>query len=189
MHAFILYVCLLLFLTLLCGRKLVGLYNQLIRLELGVKKGWAQIETELKRRHDLIDNLVACVRGYATYERATFEAVTQARSATNRRDQLQAERQVNAACTWLFSISERYPDLKANGNFLALMAELSGTENRIAAMRHTFNDAVLNFNSVRQSFPAILVAGLLGFNKEAFFESADEARRRPAVDFSGGSRN
>jgi LemA protein len=165
----------------------VGLYNGLIRRRNRVESGWAQIDVQLQRRHDLIPNLVDTVKGYATHERSVLEAVTAARSqavsASGVGDKGKAEQGVTGALRQLFAVAEQYPDLKANQNFLALQEELSGTEGRIAYARQFYNDEVQGLNTRIQSFPSSLVASLFGFKERTYFQ-ADEAAAGPvAVQF------
>jgi len=167
---------------------LIGLYNGLVRLKNQVKNAWSQIDVQLKRRHDLIPNLVATVKGYAGHEKTTLENVVQARSkavsAQGVEAQSQAEGELSSALGRLMVVVEQYPDLKANQNFLALQEELSSTENRISFSRQHYNDSVMTFNTKVQSFPANIVAGMFGFGTEAFFEIEDEAAREvPKVSF------
>ncbi len=167
---------------------LIGIYNGLVRLRNQLKNAWAQIDVQLKRRYDLIPNLVETVKGYATHERETLEKVTQARnmaiSAKGVAEQAQAENLLTGALKSLFAVSEAYPDLKANQNFLRLQEELTSTENKIAFARQFYNDATMGFNTRIESFPVNLVAGMFNFTKAEFFETADEAERNaPDVKF------
>ncbi|MBP9004525.1 MAG: LemA family protein [Candidatus Hydrogenedentes bacterium] len=169
----------------------IGLYNQLVRLRNAVRNAWSQIDVQLKRRHDLIPNLVETVRGYMTHERETLEAVTRARnlaqgaSQSGVTDRAQAEGQLSRALMNLFAVAEQYPDLKANQNFMALQEELVSTENRISFARQAYNDAVMTLNNAIQMFPANMVAGMFGFNAEPFFEvDSPEERQAPKVSFS-----
>jgi LemA protein len=166
---------------------LVGAYNGLIRRRNRVESGWAQIDVQLQRRHDLIPNLVETVKGYATHERSVLEAVTAARSqavgASGVDDKGKAEQGVTGALRQLFAVAEQYPDLKANQNFLALQEELAGTEGRIAYARQFYNDEVRGLNTRIQSFPSSVIASLFGFKERAYFQ-ADEAAAGPvAVQF------
>jgi len=160
----------------------VASYNGLVRLRNRIDNAWAQIDVQLKRRYDLIPNLVNTVKGYATHEKSTFEAVTQARanaiSASGPGDQAQAENMISGALKSLFAVAEAYPDLKANQNFLELQEELSGTEGRIAYARQFYNDSVLKLNTKIQSFPSNLLANAFGFKSREYFE-ADDASRGP----------
>ena len=162
-------------------------YNGLIRLRNRIDNAWAQIDVQLKRRYDLIPNLVNTVKGYATHERGTFEAVTQARAnainASGVGDQAQAENMITDALKSLFAVAEAYPDLKANQNFLELQEELSGTEGRIAYARQFYNDSVLRLNTKIQSFPSNLLANAFGFKEREYFEADDASRGPVSVQF------
>ncbi|MCI0689478.1 MAG: LemA family protein [Sporichthyaceae bacterium] len=161
---------------------LIVMYNRLVGLRNKVENAWAQIDVQLKRRYDLIPNLVETVRGYATHERQTLEAVTQARAnALNAQGavaQAEAENMLSAALKSLFAVAEAYPDLKANQNFLSLQEELATTENRIAYSRQYYNDAVQTYNTGIQTVPANFVAGMFGFREREYF-TAPEAERGP----------
>src|SRR2546422_3723321 len=158
----------------------VGIYNRLVRTRNRVDNAWAQIEVQLKRRHDLIPNLVETVKGYAAHERGTFEAVTQARSnainAQGPAQQAAAENMITGALKSLFAVAEAYPDLKANQNFLSLQEELAGTEGRIAYARQFYNDAVLRLNTKIQTFPTSVLANTFGFTAREYFEADDTSR-------------
>ncbi|MGK2957990.1 MAG: LemA family protein [Acidimicrobiales bacterium] len=160
----------------------VVIYNGMVKARNNVDNGWSQIDVQLHRRYDLIPNLVETVKGYAAHESETFEAVTKARnaamSATTTGEQAQADNMMTSALKSLFAVSEAYPELKANENFLHLQEELTATEGRIAYARQFFNDAVLRYNTKIQSFPAMLFASVFGFNAREFFE-ADDATRGP----------
>ena len=165
-------------------------YNGLVRLRNQTKNAWAQIDVQLKRRHDLIPNLVETVKGYAAHERETLEAVTQARNIAvgavgkGVGEQAKAEGQLKGALDRLLAVVERYPDLKANQNFLALQEELTSTENKISFSRQYYNDSVLNYNNKTQMVPSNIVAGMFGFKTGEFFEVKDEAEREvPKVSF------
>ena len=162
-------------------------YNGLVRLRNRIENAWAQIDVQLKRRYDLIPNLVNTVKGYATHEKGTFEAVTQARAnainASGVADQAQAENLISDALKSLFAVAEAYPDLKANQNFLELQEELSGTEGRIAYARQFYNDSVLRLNTKIQSFPSNLLAGAFGFTTREYFEADDASRGPVSVQF------
>jgi len=162
-------------------------YNGLVRLRNRVKNSWAQIDVQLKRRYDLIPNLVETVKGYAKHERETFEAVTNARAnainASGVAEQAQAENMITGALKSLFSVAEAYPELKANENFLALQEELTGTEGRISYARQYYNDAVLQLNNKIESFPSNIVAGRFGFQQQEFFEADDTSRGPVNVQF------
>jgi LemA protein len=166
---------------------LVGLYNRFVRLRNRVDNAWAQIEVQLKRRWDLIPNLVETVRGYAEHERGTFEAVTEARANAQRAqgpaETAAAEGILGAALGRLFAVAEAYPELQADENFRQLQDELAGTENRIAVSRQVYNDTVLTFNNAIQTFPGVVLAGPFGFTKREFFETDETEREAPQVDF------
>ncbi len=168
---------------------LVSIYNGLVQLRQRVQNAWAQVDVQLKRRYDLIPNLVNAVKGYAQHEKSTFESVTQARTmamnAGNIQEQMQAENMISNALRSLFAVAEAYPELKANANFLQLQAELSDTESKIAFARQFFNDTVQKFNTKIEVFPNNLVAGMLGFQMADYFtlQSETEARQAVKVDF------
>ncbi len=167
---------------------LIALYNGLVQKRNRVDNAWAQIEVQLKRRHDLIPNLVETVKGYAAHERGVFEAVTQARanavSAQGPAQTAAAEGILSQALGRLFAVAEAYPDLKASQNFLELQGQLSETENRIAVARQVYNDTVLTYNNGIQVFPAVLIAGMFGFTRREFYEVEEAAEREvPVVSF------
>jgi LemA protein len=166
----------------------VGLYNRLVRYRNRVDNAWAQVEVQLKRRWDLIPNLVETVKGYAAHERGVFEAVTEARTraqqAQSPAESAQAEGILSQALGRLFAVAEAYPDLKATQNFQELQAQLSETEDKVAVSRQVYNDTVLTYHNAIQTFPGTLLAGPFGFTKREFFEVEDEAQRAaPVVDF------
>jgi LemA protein len=166
----------------------VVLYNRLVRLRNRVDNAWAQIEVQLKRRWDLIPNLIETVKGYAAHERETFDSVTQARAAAQQAgtpaQTAQAEGILGAALGRLFAVAEAYPELQADENFRQLQTELAETENRIAVSRQVYNDSVLSFNNAIQTFPGLAVAGPFNFTVREFFEVEEEAQREaPVVDF------
>ncbi|HET9543246.1 MAG TPA: LemA family protein [Acidimicrobiales bacterium] len=167
---------------------LVVLYNGLVKLRNRIENAWAQIDVQLKRRYDLIPNLVETVKGYASHERETLEAVTQARNmAVNAQgvgEQAQAENMLSGALKSLFAVSEAYPDLKANENFLNLQEELTGTEGRIAYSRQFYNDTVLRYNTKIQTFPAVVIAGMMRFTPREYFEAEPESRDAVQVSFN-----
>jgi LemA protein len=167
---------------------LVFLYNRFVRLRNRVDNAWAQIEVQLKRRWDLIPNLVETVKGYAAHERETFEAVTQARvraqQAQTPGEAAQAEGILGAALGRLFAVAEAYPELQADENFRQLQTELAETENRVAVSRQVYNDSVLTYHNAIQTFPGVVFAGPFGFNLREFFEVEEAAQREaPVVDF------
>ena len=167
---------------------LVALYNRFVRYRNRVDNSWAQIEVQLKRRWDLIPNLVETVKGYAAHERETFEAVTQARAraqqAQTPAETAQAEGILGAALGRLLAVAEAYPELQADENFRQLQSELAETENRVAVSRQVYNDSVLTYNNAVQTFPGAVLAGPFGFSIREFFEVEEEAQREaPVVDF------
>lgn len=168
----------------------IGLYNGLVRSRNEVKNAWAQIDVQLKRRHDLIPNLIETAKGYMKHERETLETIAKARAAAQSASasgvaaQAQAEGQLSGLLTRFFAVAENYPELKANTNFLALQEELASTENKISFARQYFNDAVLKYNTACETIPSNIVAGLGGFQKSEFFELKNEAERAvPQVKF------
>ena len=167
----------------------VGMYNGLVRFRNEVKNAWSQIDVQLKRRYDLIPNLVETVKGYAKHERETLEAVVQARQqAINVTDSVidkaKAENMLSQTLRSLFALSESYPDLKANQNFLSLQEELSSTENKISFARQYYNDAALKYNNKTEMFPSNIVAGMFSFERADFFEVEEaEQREAPQVSF------
>ncbi len=177
-------------------------YNNLVKLDEGVNNGWAQVQNVYQRRADLIPNLVETVKGYAAHERETLEAVIQARANATRPEinagdilqnpQMfqqfeQAQGQLGAALGRLLVVVERYPDLKANVNFIRLQDELAGTENRIAVERRRFNETVQSFNQQVRVFPTNLLAGMFGFQSRQYFQATPAAQEAPKVDFSKSS--
>jgi LemA protein len=178
---------------ILLGVVIVGLaagvfvFNRLVSLRNRVDNGWAQIDVQLRRRYDLIPNLVETVKGYAAHEREVFEEVTNARSramdASSVPDQASAEDQVTKGVRQLFAVAERYPDLKANQNFLALQEELSGTESKIAYARQFYNDQVMRLNTLIGSFPSNVIAKLFRFTPRDFFNIEEPVRGPATVDF------
>lgn len=167
----------------------IGLYNRLVRARNEVKNAWSQIDVQLKRRWDLIPNLVETVKGYMHHERETLEAVTKARQQAiavtgDVAARAQAENILSQTLRSLFAVAENYPDLKANQNFLALQEEITSTENKIAFARQYYNDSVMHLNNLVQVFPSNILAKQFGFNLEVYFElEAAEERRRPEVKF------
>lgn len=169
----------------------IDIYNALVGLRNQVKNAWAQIDVQLKRRYDLIPNLVETVKGYAKHEREVFENVTKARnlaqqvSSSAPHIRAQAEGELSAVLGRLLAVAEAYPDLKANQNFLALQEELASTENKISFSRQFYNDSVLTYNNKIQMFPSNIIAGMFGFTMSEFFELKVEAERvAPKVSFS-----
>ena len=167
----------------------IGMYNSLVRLRNQVKNAWSQIDVQLKRRHDLIPNLVETAKGYMQHERETFESITKARSqamgAGSVAESSQTEGMLGEALSKFMLVVENYPELKANQNFLALQEELSSTENKIAFSRQGYNDQVLFFNNKIEIFPSNIIAGTFNFKKADFFEIETPAEREtPKVSFS-----
>ena len=175
-------------LIVLIGLWVVWLYNGLIRKRNRVDNAWAQVEVQLKRRHDLVPNLVATVQGYAAHERGTFDSVTEARAAaTSAQGPAQAgaaEGILGQAIGRLFAVAEAYPELKANQNFLDLQAQLRDTEDKIAISRQVYNDTVLTYNNGIQTFPAVVFAGMLGFSRRDSLQIDDGDSAAPTVSFT-----
>lgn len=182
-----LIVWILLAIVVVVGLYVMLTYNGLVSLRNKIENAWAQIDVQLKRRYDLIPNLVETVKGYAAHERETLEAVVRARNvamaATGPQEQAQAENMITGALKSVFALSEAYPDLKANQSFLNLQEELTGTEGRIAYARQYYNDSVYRYNTKIQSFPANLLAPRFRFEAREYFEADDEARGPVTVDF------
>jgi len=182
-------VGILIVLVVIIGIWAIAQYNGLVRLRNLVQEAWHQIDTELQRRHDLIPNLVETVKGYAAHERATFEAVTQARAAAaapgnSPAQQAEQENILTQALGRLFAVAEAYPELKANQNFLALQQELTNTEDRVAAGRRFYNANVRELNTKIETFPTSIIANMFKFVKAEYFETEDPAARQaPTVQF------
>ncbi len=177
---------------------LVGIYNGLVVARNRFKNAFAQIDVQLKRRYDLIPNLIEAVKGYMAHERETLDAVIKARQGAMAAEQKvaadpadpaamkelnRAEGELGGTLGRLFALSEAYPDLKANQNMLALQEELSTTENKIGFARQAFNDSVMAYNNRREVFPSVMVAGIFGFTQAALLETAEEERKAPKVSF------
>jgi LemA protein len=164
-----------------------GTYNSLVALDEGVKAAWAQVENQLQRRYDLIPNYVETVKGYAAHEKDVLVKVTEARArvagARNINEKIQANNQLSSALYRLLLVVERYPDLKANANFIRLQDELAGTENRIAVERRRFNEMVRVYNTRIRTFPTNIIARMFGFEKAAFFDVPKERQEVPKVKF------
>lgn len=162
-------------------------YNEMVDQREGIDAAWAQVENQLQRRNDLIPNLVETTKGYASHEREIFTAVAEARSkligAQTREGKIEAANEVSSALSRLLAISERYPDLKADGQFARLSDELAGTENRIATERRRYNEAVRTYNTTVKQLPRSLYAGMLGFEPETYFEAPEAAQQVPQVQF------
>ena len=183
------FVIVLLIIIVLLVLFVISIYNSLVRLRNQVKNAWSQIDVQLKRRHDLIPNLIETVKGYMIHERTTLENITNARSkavsAQGVTEKAKAEAQLTEAMGKFNLVVENYPDLKANQNFLALQEELTSTENKISFSRQNYNDQVLFFNNKIQMFPSNIIANMFSFKEEVFFEVEDKAERAvPKVSFS-----
>lgn len=165
----------------------IAKYNQMVGLRNRIENAWSQIDVQLRRRYDLIPNLVETVKGYAAHEKEVFEKVSEARSAMmnaqGAQAQGEAQNQITAALKNLFAVAEAYPQLKANENFMMLQEELSGTESKIAYARQFYNDQVMTFNTLIQTFPGNMIAGMFGFTQHEYFPMEDVAREPIKVDF------
>ena len=184
----IIIVAVIIGIVVLIGLVLAGMYNGLVRARVRTREAWSGIDVQLKRRANLIPNLVETVKGYAGHERETFENVTRARSmlqqAGTAPDAAQANNFLTQTLRSLFAVSERYPDLKANQNFLDLQNELSDIEEKIAFARQFYNRNVMSYNTSIQTFPNVMMAGMFSFERFEFFEVEEEARAVPEVSFS-----
>ncbi len=176
--------------ALIIGLWVMGIYNGLVRLRQAVRNAWSQIDVQLKRRHDLIPNLVNTVKGYATHEKTTLDAVISARAkatsvnvTATTAERMKAEGELSSALSRLLMVTENYPALKADKQFIMLQEELTSTENRVAFARQHYNDNASQHNVAVQTFPAVLIAGMLGFKEEPFFEAPAEAKNVPTVQF------
>jgi LemA protein len=167
---------------------LVGMFNKLVRLRNRAENAWAQVDVQLRKRYDLIPNLVETVKGYAAHERQTFEEVTRARTAAQRAqgvaEQAQAENMLTAAIGRLFAVAEAYPQLRATENFQQLQASLSEVEQQIAIARQVYNDTVLSYDNALETVPTNVVAGLFNFRPREYFQTEDVTREAPRVQFS-----
>ena len=165
----------------------VHMYNNLVGLRNRVKNSYAQIDVQLKRRNDLIPNLVETVKGYAAHEKGVLEEVTKARTGVMNANSIEetsaADNQLTSALKTLFAVAENYPDLKANSNFQQLQTELSDTEDKISYARQFYNDVVLKYNNACQQFPSSMLAKLFGFKEESFFEAPESEKAVPQVEF------
>ncbi len=161
----------------------IGMYNSLVTLRNRCDNGWSQIDVQLRRRYDLIPNLVETVKGYAKHEREVFEKVTQARAAAvnaqSVKEQGQADNVLTGALKSLFAVAENYPELKANQNFLMLQEELAGTESKVAYARQFYNDTVMKFNMRQQVFPSNIIANMFGFKPREYFQIEEEVAKGP----------
>jgi LemA protein len=176
-------------LILLLALAVVVIYNRLVRLRNRTENSWAQVDVQLRRRYDLIPNLVEAVKGYASHERATFEEVTQARTAAQQaqgvEEQAKAENVLTAALGRLFAVAEAYPELRATENFQQLQGQLAEVEQNIVISRQVYNDAVLSYENALETVPTNIVAGMFNFRPRAYFETEDATREAPSVQFSG----
>jgi LemA protein len=165
----------------------VAMFNKLVRLRNRAENAWAQVDVQLRKRYDLIPNLVETVKGYASHERETFEAVTNARVAAQQaqgvQQQAQAENMLTAAIGRLFAVAEAYPQLRATENFQQLQAQLSDVESNIAVARQVYNDTVLSYDNALQTVPTNILAGIFNFNPREYFQTEDATREAPRVDF------
>lgn len=163
----------------------VGFYNGLVNLRNRCENAWSQVDVQLRRRYDLIPNLVETVKGYAKHEKETFQKVTEARNmainAESVKEQEQAENMLTGTLKSLFAVAENYPDLKANQNFLMLQEELAGTEGKIAYARQFYNDCVMKYNTKQQVFPTNIVANMFNFQEREYFEIEEPEARRPVT--------
>lgn len=165
---------------------IIIIYNSMVRYRNYVKESWSQIDTLLKRRYDLIPNLIETVKGYMKYEEKALTEIVEARSGLisgNKTEAMDANNMINQSLKSLFAVSEAYPDLKANKNFLMLQEELAGTENKIAYARKHYNEVVREYNIKIQTFPGNIFAGIFGFKAEVYFEVKDEEKEVPKVQF------
>ena len=169
------------------GLAIVTLYNRLVRLRNRVENAWSQVDVQLRRRYDLIPNLVETVKGYASHERATFEDVTNARTRAQQAgsvpEQAQAENVLTAAIGRLFAVAEAYPELRASENFQQLQAQLGETEDKIRVARQVYNDTVLTYENARETVPTNVVASMFSFEEKTFFEIEEPVREAPRVQF------
>lgn len=181
------FLIIVLILVVALALYLVSAYNGLIRRRNQVDNAWAQIDVQLKRRLDLIPNLVETVKGYAAHEKETLDAVITARNASvaasTPGEQAQAENMLEGTLSRLFALSEAYPDLKANQNFLALQEELTATEGRVAYSRQFYNDSVLDYNNKLQQFPTMLFAKMFNMEVREYFEADEASRIAPSIEF------
>lgn len=178
---------LLLIIIVILAGIVISMYNRLVVLRNRIENAWSQIDVQLKRRTDLIPNLVETVKGYASHEKEVFQKVTEARSALMNaqgvRDQAEANNMLTGALKSLFAVAENYPELKANQNFMMLQEELSGTESKIAYARQFYNDTVLKYDNMREKFPSNIVASMFGFSEREYF-TVEEGEREPVkVEF------
>ena len=184
----ILVICCPLLVLVVIGGFVVGLYNSLVKLRVLVEEAWSGIDVQLKRRYDLIPNLVETVKGYAKHEKELFEKVAQLRSSAMNAQGVEEKGKLEGELTntlkTLFAVAENYPELKANENFLKLQDDLGGIENEIQNARRYYNGAARDYNMKLQVFPANLIAGMLGFKAKEFFAASEEEKQNVKVDFS-----
>ena len=177
----------LLFIIVILVIIVISIYNRLVVLRNRIENAWSQIDVQLKRRADLIPNLVETVKGYAAHEKEVFQKVTEARSALVNakgvKEQGEANNMLTGALKTLFAVAESYPELKANQNFMQLQEELSGTESKIAYARQFYNDTVLKYDNMREKFPSNIVAGMFGFKEREYFAAEESAREPVKVEF------
>lgn len=183
----ILFIILIVVIVIILIGTVIHMYNNLVGLRNRVKNSYAQIDVQLKRRNDLIPNLVETVKGYASHEKGVLEEVTKARTGVMNANTIEetsnADNQLTGALKTLFAVAENYPDLKANSNFQQLQSELSDTEDKIAYARQFYNDVVLKYNNACQQFPSNILARLFGFNEESFFQTPESETAVPEVKF------
>jgi LemA protein len=183
-----LWLILLVALVLLLGLAIVVVYNRLVRLRNRTENSWSQVDVQLRRRYDLIPNLVEAVKGYAAHESTTFEDVTKARTAAQQaqgvEEQAKAENVLTAAIGRLFAVAEAYPQLRATENFQQLQAQLADVEQNIVVARQVYNDTVLTYDNALETVPTNIVAGLFNFHPRDYFETEGAAREAPSVQFS-----
>ena len=183
---FIFTIVIIVILIIIIGT-LIHMYNNLVKLRNLVKNSFSQIDVQLKRRNDLIPNLVETVKGYAAHEKGVLEEVTKARTGVMNASTIEetsaADNQLTGALKTLFAVAESYPDLKANSNFQQLQSDLTDTEDKISYARQFYNDAVLKYNNACQQFPSNIMARLFGFKEETFFEAPESEREVPKVEF------
>jgi len=183
----IILIAIIIILVIIVIVTIVHMYNNLVGLRNRVKNSYSQIDVQLKRRNDLIPNLVETVKGYAAHEKGVLEEVTKARTGVMNASTIEetsaADNQLTGALKTLFAVAENYPDLKANSNFQQLQGELSDTEDKIAYARQFYNDVVLKYNNACQQFPSSLLAGMFGFKEETYFEAPESEKAVPEVKF------
>ena len=185
--AILIFLAIVVLLGVIIVGSAVGTYNRFVSMDEAIKAQWSQVENQLQRRNDLIPNLVQTVKGYAAHEKEVFEHVADARAklagATTVQDKMNYSNELTTALSRLLVIVERYPELKANENFMRLQDELAGTENRIAVERMRYNEKVQAYDQMRRRFPAVLIATLMNFKEAPYFKAPEEAKAVPKVDF------